>query len=92
MGELIPIAGIVVGGILLLPLVVGWTIRSIRRTVDTPPVRDHEIARLEAELQHTREELQRLNERQQFVEALLEKRGEPASLPPAASSNVRPEK
>ncbi len=82
MGELIPLAGIMVGGALLFPIVVGATIRRVRGSRETRPARDHEIARLEAELQHTKEALQRLTERQQFVEALLEKRNEPASLPP----------
>jgi hypothetical protein len=81
MDELIPIAGIIVGGLLLFPVVVGLTIRRIRGAIETPAPRDPDIARLEAELQHTREELQRLTERQQFVEALLEKRSEPSSLP-----------
>jgi hypothetical protein len=82
MGEMIPIAAIVVGGVLLFPLVVGFTLRRLKPMGGAHPSgRDHEIARLEAELQHTRDELQRLSERQQFVEALLEKRSEPTSLP-----------
>ena len=80
MFELIPIAIIVVSGVLLFPVVVSSAIRRLR---PTPPMnaRSPEIAQLEAELQQTKEELQRLNERQQFIEALLEKRGEPSSLP-----------
>ena len=45
------------------------------------PQNDGEIARLEAELQQTREELRLLAERQQFVEQLLEKRSENVALP-----------
>jgi hypothetical protein len=80
MYELIPISIIVVSGVLLFPVVVSSAIRRLRQTPHVN-ARSPEIARLEAELHQTREELQRLSERQQFIEALLEKRGEQSSLP-----------
>ena len=80
MRELIPIAIIIVSGVLLFPIVVGTTVRRLRIT-PTSVDKSKDIARLEAELQQTREELQRLSERQQFVEALLEKRPDPSALP-----------
>jgi hypothetical protein len=85
MHEIIPLAIIIVGGALLMPIVVGTMLTRIARVKATrlqPTGNDPAIARLEAELQSTRDELQRLSERQQFVEALLEKRSEPAALPP----------
>ena len=81
MYEMIPIAFIVVSGILLFPVVVSSAVRKIRQPPHANPGRSPEIAQLEAELQQTREELKRLSERQQFVEGLLEKRSEPSSLP-----------
>lgn len=56
-------------------------IRRLRGAPDTLTTHDDEIARLEAELLQTREELQRLSERQQFLEGLLEKRSDPTALP-----------
>ena len=82
MSDIIPLAGLLVSGVLLFPVVVGAVIRSLRRKPDPRDPNDAEIARLEAELAQTREELHRLAERQQFVEALLEKRDEPTALPP----------
>jgi hypothetical protein len=81
MGELIPLAGIMVSGALLFPIVVGFTIKKLRASREGSPGRDQEIARLEAELQQTRDELKRLAERQQFVESLLEKRSDSTALP-----------
>lgn len=85
MHTIIPLAIIIVGGALLMPVVIGTMVARLARIKATrlPPVgSDPAIARLEAELQSTRDELHRLSERQQFVEALLEKRSEPAALPP----------
>jgi len=73
MGELIPIAAIIVGGVLLFPVVTLAAIARLRKMRREAPLPSEGNARLEAELQQTREELQRLNERVQFMEALLEK-------------------
>jgi hypothetical protein len=82
MGDLIPIAGILVTGVLLFPLVVGFAIRRLRGGTREPTgVAQDQIARLETELQQTREELKQLAERQQFLEALLEKRSDQNKLP-----------
>lgn len=81
MGELIPLAAIVVSGMLLFPVVTVMAIgrlRKMRREAPLPNEAGH--TRLEAELQQTREELQRLNERVQFMESLLEKRPDPTLL------------
>ena len=78
MGELIPLAGIIVTGALLFPLVVGFSIRRLRAGTRAPHGDPSgQIARLEAELQQTKEELKQLAERQEFLEALLEKRSDP---------------
>ena len=82
MGDLIPLAGIMVTGALLFPLVVGFAIRRLRAGTREPHGDPSgQIARLEAELQQTKEELKQLAERQQFLEALLEKRSDPNKLP-----------
>jgi hypothetical protein len=85
MGELIPLAGIIVGGLLGFPIVMGAVIKWIgpgnmkRKTPTEGPQVDN--THLEAELQQMKEELRRVAERQEFLEALLEKRNEPTALP-----------
>ncbi|HUP89810.1 MAG TPA: hypothetical protein VM100_10675 [Longimicrobiales bacterium] len=88
MGDLIPIAGIVVGGAITLAAIAGFFVTRLSRMKveylkmqQQAPRNDGEIARLEAEIQHTRDELRLLSERQQFVEQLLEKRSDPTALP-----------
>ena len=84
--QLIPLAGILAIVILGLPMVIGSQLRRLREHVIStgganPSAKNTDVARLEAELAQTREELRQLAERQHFVEQLLDKRSEPAALP-----------
>lgn len=86
-GELIPIVGMLMSGMITLALVAGFFVtrlskmKSERMRHEASPSYERDIARLESELAQTREEVRLLSERQQFVEQLLEKRPDPSALP-----------
>ncbi len=87
--EVVAIIFILTAGVLLLPFSIGMTIRALKGPKQPLPPHGEDLAHLQAELQHVRdelafnrEEMKRLGERQEFVEALLDKRVDPTALPP----------
>ncbi len=87
--EVVAIIFILTAGVLLLPFSIGMTIKFLKGSKHPLPAPGQDLTKLQAELQQVRdelalnrEEMHRLGERQQFVEALLDKRSEPLALPP----------
>jgi hypothetical protein len=80
--------GMITGAVLLFPtarrLGVYLEVLIEERRKGTPST--GQIARLEAELRKTQEELRVMSERQQFVEALLEEKADVVALPQGSAS------